>query len=233
MRNLFLKPLFLLTGIVLSLQFGCSTAPKKEAIITEIGTCDRLSIIQRGNEMEPIDGVFRIDRGPFVVRYRGIESHPALAVSVTGELSKALQHRGRKFVWGSNGDYMAFAPSDLPLLTEFRLYTNEKSREEFASMIGDGYAELLRTLILSDPTLDTATYVPKAAGDFKQDTATNSYSYDIKKLHGFPVAKIPTGELYVTYFGIVDRYGPPQRGRYQYQNLIKLNWGSCLIKFNS
>lgn len=234
MRTPFIRTLLLITAIPLSLLLGCSSAPKVERVQSGIGACDNLSIIQRGNEIAPVDGIFRIDRAPFVARYNGSAKEPALAVSVNGEVAKALQLRGRKYVWGSGGDYMAYAPSDLPLLTEYRLYTDEKSRDEFASMIGgEDYVKLLRSLVQSDPSLDTATLIPKAAGDFKLDPATNSYRYDIKKLHGYRVADLPARELYVTYFATVERYGPPKQGRYQYQNLVKLSWGSCVIKFNS
>lgn len=234
MQTPFARTLFLIALIPLSLLPGCSSSPKIEPAKSEIGTCDSLSIIQYGKEIGPTDGAFRIDRAPLVVRYSGSGREPALAVSVNGEVAKALRLRGRQYVWGSGGDYMAYAPSDLPLLTEYRLYTDEKSRDEFASMIGgDGYVKLLRSLVQSDPALDTATNIPKAAGDFKPDPATNSYRYDIKKLHGYRVAELPTGELYVTYFATVERYGPPQQGRYQNQLLVKLNWGACVIRFNS
>jgi len=230
MRSALVTTIFLVTAILLSLLPGCSSSPKIEPVQSEIGSCDNLSIIQHDKEIGPVAGVLHIDRAPFIVRYSGSGREPALAVSVNGEVAKALRLRGRKYVWGSGGDYMAYAPSDLPLLTEYRLYTDEKSRDKFASMIGgDSYVKLLRSLVQGDPSLDIATFIPKAAGDFKLDSATNSYRYDIKKLHGYRVAELPTRELYVTYFATVERYGPPQ----QYPLLVKLNWGSCAIRFNS
>ena len=173
----------------LVLAAGCAQLPPA-TMSQQIGTCEKLSIVQGGKEVESTNGVFRLDRQPFIVRYRGAEKEPALAASPTNNLVDALQQRGRKELWASGGDFMAFSPNDLPLVPEFQIFVDEKSRAYFASVIGgEEYVELLRNLIATNPELDTATYIPKAGGGFEPGKSGAGYAFDVRTIHHQPIAQ--------------------------------------------
>ncbi|MCY0986463.1 hypothetical protein OV203_05000 [Nannocystis sp. ILAH1] len=121
----------------LFLAAGCSsTTPRMPPATASqaIGPCEKLSIIQDGKDVADADGVFRLARRPFTVRYRGAE-HPGLAVSPTTELIDALHRRARRELWGSAGDFIALSPNDLPLTKEFEIFVDDKSRSEFAEVL--------------------------------------------------------------------------------------------------
>lgn len=219
-------------GVSLALLAGCAESPIIKTSQQEVGPCEKLSIVQAGRETQPTNGIFHINREPFAVRYRGDEKDPALSASPDNQIVNALQLRGRKQLWASAGDYMAYSPNDLPLRSDFRLFVDEKTRNEFASMIGEKYPDYLTRAVLSNPELDTATFIPKAAGGFVPESSGNSYIFDVQTIHGQPVSQTRFGELYIAYFGTIERLGPPPRGFYSSQNLIKMNWGACLLAFN-
>lgn len=215
----------------LVLAAGCAQLPPA-TMSQQIGTCEKLSIVQGGKEVESTNGVFRLDRQSFIVRYRGAEKEPALAASPTNNLVDALQQRGRKELWASGGDLMAFTPNDLPLVPEFQIFVDEKSHTDFGLVIGgEEYVELLRNLIAKHPELDTATYIPKAGAGFEPGKSGAGYAFDVRTIDGQPIAQTRFSQLYVAYFGTVDRFAPPVGSPDGWRGLIKVNWGACVLAF--
>lgn len=201
------------------------------ARVAPVGPCEKLSILQNGKDVAAADGVFRLARARFIVRYRGEETEPGIAVSPTRDLVDTLRRRGRKQVWGSGGDWLAFTPNDLPLTREFQLFVDDRARSRFAAVIGgDEYVELLRTLVAKEPGIDTATYVPKAAG-FEREEPGDGYVFDVRTIAQQPVEQSPFTHLFIAYFGTVDRFAPPGGEPDRWQGLLKLNWGACLVAF--
>lgn len=220
-----------LASLVPLLLAGCAQAPSDGSSRKELGACEKLAVSQGGMDLSAHDGTFHLAREPFVIRYLGKEANPALAPSVDNRLIAALKNRGRQYHWGSAGDYVAMDPENLPLLREFELYVDDKSRDQFSSMLGSRYKALLNGLMVDDPGMDTATFIPKAAGGFKRDSATNKYTFHVLKINGIPIERSRISKLYVAYFGTVESYAPPEKRVYDMALLQKLNWGACDFSF--
>ncbi|MCY1071335.1 hypothetical protein OV090_41720 [Nannocystis sp. RBIL2] len=189
-----------------------------------------MSIIQDGKDVADADGVFRLARRPFTVRYRGAE-HPGLAVSPTTELIDALHRRARRELWGSAGDFIALSPNDLPLTKEFEIFVDDKSRSEFAEVLGgEEYVELLRHLVVDYPRLDTAAHIPKASG-FEPLESGDGYALEVRTIDHEPVGQTRFSRLYVAYFGTMDRLGPARESEYRHRILLRMNWGACVVAF--
>lgn len=197
-------------------------------------SCERVSVFQHGREILPVGGVLHIARAPFSVRFLGQETEPSLVISKSQRLNSALTRRGRKEIWASAGDFMAHYENDLGIRDEAHFFISERSRSEFAAMIGDGYAQLLQSKVADNPALDTATYIPKTGGFVAAEDGKSSM-YKVATIDSVPVSKVDAHSLHLTYFATVEKYAPTERRFFGRRDplLLKTMWGSCVVAFSS
>ena len=169
-------------------------------------------------------------RKPFAIRYLGQPNAASLHVASAPFLAFQLARIGRSTLWASAGDYMAYAPNDLPVRDDFAFYQGEGGRREFASMIGRGYAEILDARVKADPTSDLAAVIPRAGGGFEPAKQGGGFVYEVKTLGGKPIGQAPWPALHIVRFDVVEEVATADSVRSR-GLLLRLAWGTCTVLF--
>lgn len=191
--------------------------------------CDTLFARQDGRDIRPVEGTLELARRPFTLVYTGGWTEPSLHASAFATLAEQLDKTARREVWGSAEDYSQDAVADLPIREGAGLVEDPDLQDLHLDGMGEGYAAFFHAMTALGDEPSAFLWAPRVGGGF--EPGAGGLVAEVRAVGGTPMEKSGLRQLYLTYYGSVERVGPGNKTNFGRRLLVRLAWGSCRLAF--